>query len=154
MTIRFIMIEDRYVQILTDLFKKERLGVLATDMEGLPYTSLVAFAVTEDLEKLLFVTSKETRKYQNITNNPKVTILIDNRTNSPEDFHDAIAITAEGYVKEEPTQSDELKSIFIEKHPYLSEFVQSPANQVLVIKIKRYHYVNRFQNVRILELKK
>jgi len=51
---------------LRDLLMKQRFGVVATHSNGKPYTSLVAFAATDDLRDLIFVTSNETRKFKNI----------------------------------------------------------------------------------------
>jgi hypothetical protein len=46
------------------LNKKQRQAVLATDADGQPYTSLVAFALTPDLEGLLFATPKKNEQVQ------------------------------------------------------------------------------------------
>ena len=52
-------IEDQVGSIMA----AELLAVLATKAPDYPYTNLVAFAATEDLKKLLFVTTRSTRKY-------------------------------------------------------------------------------------------
>ena len=49
--------------ILDSLLRTELFAVLATKAPEYPYTNLVAFAATEDLKKLLFVTTRSTRKY-------------------------------------------------------------------------------------------
>ncbi|MEI6153894.1 MAG: pyridoxamine 5'-phosphate oxidase family protein, partial [Deltaproteobacteria bacterium] len=64
---------------LNELNRTEFFAVLATDSNGHPYTSLVAYAITPDLKKVLFATPKGTRKYKNILNSEHVALLIDNR---------------------------------------------------------------------------
>ena len=56
-----------------------RFAVLATDSNGSPYTNLVGFLMSRDLKNLYFFTSKNTRKYRNIMNNPDVCLLVDTR---------------------------------------------------------------------------
>ena len=85
---------------LKKLFKKQRLAVLATHKNGQPYSSLVAFAVTEDLKHIIFATSRSTRKYEHFSSDGRVALLIDNRTNKVADFHSAIAVTAVGTAME------------------------------------------------------
>jgi len=60
--------------------KGERFAVLATDDKGQPYTSLISYAVTPDLSKVIFATPKKTQKYRNILQARDVALLIDNRS--------------------------------------------------------------------------
>jgi hypothetical protein len=46
-----------------------------------PYASLMAFAATDDLKRLLFATERNTRKYANLVSNPRAALLVDNRSN-------------------------------------------------------------------------
>jgi len=79
---------------LRELFSSQSLAVLATQDRGEPYGNLVAFAATEDLKHLLFATTRATRKYNNLTKNPRIAMVIDNRSNREEDFQRAMAATA------------------------------------------------------------
>jgi len=144
--------KENFKKIITDLLTNQKLGVLATDLEGLPYTSLIAFSATEDLGKIIFSTLKDTRKFTNISKNPRVTLLIDNRSNKSTDFYHAIAVTAQGSVEEIEKPESKFKELYLNKHPYLDEFVNSPNCALLKIKVEKYHYVSRFQDVKILEL--
>lgn len=148
------MVKENYKIIISKLLKNQKLGVLATDLDGLPYTSLIAFAATEDLHNIVIATLKDTRKFSNISRKPRVTLLIDNRSNESNDFYNAIAIAAQGTVKELQKSESEYKTIYLRKHPYLEEFVNSPNCALLHILVEKYHYVSRFQDVRILELEK
>jgi len=74
---------------LTDLIKRhldsQLFAVLATQSEGQPYTNLIAFAKTDNLRSLIFVTSRNTRKYANTLASKRVAVLIDSRTNRSSD---------------------------------------------------------------------
>ncbi len=130
------------------LFAEQNLAVLATSDLGQPYTSLVAFAASEDLRQLLFVTGRATRKFDNLSREPRVSLLIDNRRNRGEDFREAMAVTAIGLAAEVPqTEHPALLSLFLEQHPLLTEFAEAPSCVLMRVTVQRYIQVSRFQNV-------
>jgi len=140
-------------QLIADLLNKQSLGVLATSAAGHPYTTLVGFAVTDDLREILFATHRSTRKFANLSGDERVSLLIDNRTNRAEDFRKAAALTAVGKAQEIGTdQQKELRALFLERHPMLKEFVNSPGCALCRIKVQRYSLVQRFQDVMELDL--
>ena len=55
-----------------ELFETQKLAVLSTQREGQPYTTLVAFAASSDLENLYFATTRATRKYANLSADSRV----------------------------------------------------------------------------------
>jgi nitroimidazol reductase NimA-like FMN-containing flavoprotein (pyridoxamine 5'-phosphate oxidase superfamily) len=139
---------------LKGLFDSQRLGVLATYGGGQPYSSLVAFAATNDLKHLVFATTRATRKYANLAAKERVAVLVDNRSNQDSDFHKAIAVTAMGRAEEvEASERDRFLKIYLGKHPYLKEFVVSPTCALLKISVDKYYIVSRFQNVMELHMK-
>lgn len=139
---------------LIKLFNFQQLAALATLDNNGPYINLVAFATTDDLKYILFSTSRSTKKYANISKNPDVTMLIDNRKNDESDFYDTIAVTAMGQVNQvNESEIDKLTNIFISKHPILSDFLKSQNNVFLKIKVKKYIIVSTFGQVNELNLK-
>ncbi|WP_448874317.1 pyridoxamine 5'-phosphate oxidase family protein [Desulfobulbus propionicus] len=138
---------------LIDLFAEQRLAVLATDSDSGPYTSLVAFAVTPDLSRLVFLTSHATQKFRNIESHPQVAMLIDNRANQPSDFALGLAVTALGTATE--TQGwarEELLRLLLKRHPDLGDFAAEPTTAVVTVTISRYIAVSRFQEVQVLDM--
>lgn len=77
-------------------FAAQRFAVLVTQSNGQPYCNLVAFAEADNLKNLIFVTSRDTRKYANIQASEKVAVLIDSRINQVSDLNSAVAATALG----------------------------------------------------------
>ena len=133
---------------LKDLFSSQRLAVLATQSKGQPYGNLVAFMATRDLKHLLFATTRTTRKYANISENPRIAMVIDNRSNRETDFHQAAAVTATGIVKEvERSEKRSLLKLYLSGHPYLKDFVSSPTCTLLRMNVETYYVVRQFQNV-------
>jgi len=143
------MKSKKYIEkALRKLFETQYLAVLATQSGGHPYTNLVAFASTDDLKQLLFVTGQSTRKYANMKSDSRVAMLIDNRSNTASDVAEAMAATATG--RTEDVLGDEreaLTRLYLAKHPHLEEFATSPSTALIRLHVERYYVVNRFQNV-------
>jgi heme iron utilization protein len=136
---------------LKDLFSSQKLAVLSTQSEGQPYASLVSFVATDDIQYLLFATGRDTRKYANLAADARAALLIDSRSNRDSDLQQAIAVTATGIVDEiQGPDRDPLVDLYLAKHPSLDEFVNSPSNAFLQLKVESYIIVRRFQNVIML----
>ena len=135
-------------EFLKDLFPSQRLAVLATQSERQPYGNLVAFVATDDLRHLLFATTRATRKYANISGNPRIAMVVDNRSNQEADFHRAAAVTATGVVEEAGgSEKEPLLRLYLSGHPYLKEFVSSPTCALLKMSVETYYVVRQFQHV-------
>jgi nitroimidazol reductase NimA-like FMN-containing flavoprotein (pyridoxamine 5'-phosphate oxidase superfamily) len=133
---------------LKQLLKSSKLAVLATHKNGQPYCSLVAFSHTRDLKYIIFATCRSTRKYENLSADKRVSMLVDSRTNREADFHKAEAVTITGKATEVSKQiRNKYLRIYLRKHPELKGFVCSPNCALLRIKVDRYYLVSRFQEV-------
>jgi general stress protein 26 len=139
---------------LRTIFDEQMLGVLATSMDTTdpPYINLVAFVHTPDLKNLIFATNRDTKKFSNIRNNPKISMLVDNRGNNPADFKNAVAVSVFGFAEEITSDQDQFLALYLSKHPYLENFVQSPKCALLKFKVEEYYYVSQFQNKARLKL--
>jgi nitroimidazol reductase NimA-like FMN-containing flavoprotein (pyridoxamine 5'-phosphate oxidase superfamily) len=133
---------------LKSLLASQRLGVLATQDKWQAYTSLVSFTSSGDLKNLFFATTRATRKYANLTADPRVSMMIDNRSNMPSDFQKAKAVTAAGRAEEvADSERQTLLTTYIVRHPHLEDFVSAPSCAFLKIRVDTYYLVTRFQNV-------
>jgi nitroimidazol reductase NimA-like FMN-containing flavoprotein (pyridoxamine 5'-phosphate oxidase superfamily) len=136
-------------EIIQNLLHSQRLAVLSTQMSGRPYSNLVAFAATADLQDILIATTRATRKYANVTEEPRVSLLIDDRSNEETDFGETSAVTVLGTAAEVQGQKrEQYLQIYLKKHPYLSEFVNAPTCALIRVKVERFIMVTRFQEVR------
>jgi putative heme iron utilization protein len=137
-----------HMQILRQLLETQLLGVLGTQHEGEPYTSLVGFVATPDLKQLLFATGRSTRKLANLSADSRAAMLVDNRGNRASDFTEASAATAVGVVEEIGVEERaEFEELFLAKHPHLESFVRSPSCVSLRLRVSVYMVVTRFQHV-------
>jgi nitroimidazol reductase NimA-like FMN-containing flavoprotein (pyridoxamine 5'-phosphate oxidase superfamily) len=135
-------------EILNTLLTTQRLAVVATVMRGRPYTSLVAFAASEDLRRVVFCTTRATTKYRNLSEEPNVSVLIDSRTHSVEDFATGAAVTAIGKAAELPASvAGPTVERFLRKHSHLEAFVRSPSTALCSVEVEKYYLVTRFQHV-------
>ena len=136
-------------EIVQNLLNSQRLAVLSTQMFGQPYSNLIAFAATEDMKNIFFATSRATRKYANLKTEPRVSLLIDNRSNQETDFGEASAVTVLGTTEEVlgPDRESYLP-LYLKKHPYLAEFVTAPTCALIKVKVEKYIMVTQFQEVR------
>ncbi len=124
-------------KVCGDLFDQQGLAVLSTQCDGQPYSNLVAFAVTENLNHLIFATKRNTRKYSNLRNNPRVALLMDNRRNLASDFNEATAITVMGEARELDSNQDEI-DIYLAKHPNLQNFATQPDCAIFKVTIDNF----------------
>lgn len=144
---------DALERRVSALLAGQDLGVLATCGQGQPYASLVAFAATPDLGRLLFATARRTRKFANIEAEPRVSLLVDSRTHRQADFREAAAVTATGRAREvEDSARGELLSLYVGKHPHLGDFARDPGCALVAIRVDAYFLVRRFQEVDVLSM--
>lgn len=130
------------------LFASQAFAVLSTQQDNQPYASLVAFTATDILDQILFLTPKTTRKYKNLTSNPKVAVLINNHQNNPDDIYKATCVTVTGTaVTVDDHQKDKLLNLFTDRHPNLKEFSTDPTTALVCVHVDTFFVVSQFQNV-------
>ena len=125
-------------QLLKEVVDTQYFSVLNTVGEGQPYSNLVAFAITEDLKSLVFITERNTRKYRNIKANNSVSLLIDNRTNQSSDIIQAAAITVIGKAIDKSNKKGNLRAIFLKRHPQLQQFADNPNSALILVTVSEY----------------
>lgn len=139
---------------LQKLFQEQRLAVLSTHNQGQPYSSLVAFSASHDLTRIYFATNRGTRKYANLQKERRVSMLVDNRSNSTADFREAMAVTVTGRARDmKESEKAILIKDYLAKHPYLDEFIASPTCAFIEVEVETYYAVHRFQSVVELHMK-
>jgi nitroimidazol reductase NimA-like FMN-containing flavoprotein (pyridoxamine 5'-phosphate oxidase superfamily) len=144
------MTAEQQKKQLHELFTKQRFAVIATQASNEPYTSLVAFSSTEDLSYLIFATLRQTRKYENIRKNAKISMLIDNRENLSSDIKNAIAVTVVGNATEIKEKQQYFLDIHFRKHPYLREFLKNENCVLVGLSIEKIIIVTDFQQLTFL----
>ena len=125
--------------IVGRLLATQELAVLSTHANGQSYGNLVAFASTGDLGHLVFATCRATSKFRRLLAEPKVSLLVDNRSSGEADFQEGIAVTALGETRiaDGPARAS-LVEFYLSRHPSLSTFVEEPDCVLLCVEVERY----------------
>jgi general stress protein 26 len=137
------------IERLLVLGRSELHAVLATTTGGVPHTALIAYSLTPDLSGLLFATPTKTTKYKNIMKNPKVSVLIDARTNTSTGYVDAeaIRITGTAAVLRKGSLRNELARGFLLRHSTMADFLDAPGVAFVLVEIRECTHVDKFQCV-------
>jgi nitroimidazol reductase NimA-like FMN-containing flavoprotein (pyridoxamine 5'-phosphate oxidase superfamily) len=136
---------SRIRQLLAD----QPYAILCTQSQSEPYASLVAFAASKNLKKLVFSTPVATRKYRLLTECEHVALLIDSRSASPADVMriEAVTVTGSARVVAPGTEFDSLASLLTTRHPQLAAFVRAQSSALVCVEVDRYFHVCHFQEV-------
>jgi nitroimidazol reductase NimA-like FMN-containing flavoprotein (pyridoxamine 5'-phosphate oxidase superfamily) len=139
---------------LTNLFDSQLIAVLGTSSDDDPYTCLVGFMFSSDLKNLFFATMRNRLKYRHISSNPRVSLIIDDRKNSPADFSHATSVTVVGTAKdtEEPERT-KLAEMLVERHPFLTDFVKDSNCAIMKVGIEKMYIVGEFESVQKIRMK-
>jgi len=133
---------------IENIFKISRFAVLATEGEGQPHASLIAVTPMEGYRKLIFATYRNTRKYQNLTYNGKVAVLVESIDVNSSGLKESFVLTAFGQV--EDIEAHEKNMVFeahLERHPGLLSFIQSEDCSLVRIKVDTYQVVRGIDDV-------
>lgn len=135
------------------VLESQSVAVLSTKGEEYPHACLVAFAFSTDLTSIAFATSRTSRKYDNIQQDGRASMLVDTRVNEEDDFHLASVVSAQGTIEElTGTKLGHMEELFLERHPYLEGFLRARTTVLMGMKVTSYALVSRFQNVLVLEM--
>jgi len=145
--------DESFRQLLRELLGGQKLAVLSTHHGGQPYASLVAFAFSDDLGSLYFVTPRTTRKFRNLQRDCRMALLITSSTNKETDFHEAMAVTVVGSAGEiQGPDKEAALDHYIARHPYLEDFARSPSCAFVRVCVHTYILVKNLQHVMELHL--
>ncbi|MBI9076714.1 MAG: pyridoxamine 5'-phosphate oxidase family protein [Desulfatibacillum sp.] len=109
-----------------DILARENMCVLATEYEGKPHCSLMAYMFDRQGRALVMVTGKKSAKYRNMKANPNVCLMVDTRTSAAQSEREHIqALTVSGVCEpQDPRDLLELKRSFLVTHPRLKELLE------------------------------
>ena len=124
-------------------------AVLATENAGQPHTSLIAITPLDEGQRLVFATYRNTRKFTNLMQNKRVSVLMDGRARDGACGADTgFILSAVGRVQEinAATQS-QLLHAHLQKHPDMAAFMQAPDCVLLEVVVEAYQMVRGIDDV-------
>ena len=131
------------------VLERSRLAVLATQHNGQPHASLIAFTALEGLRFIAFATYRDTLKYKSIREDRRLAILIEDREGEARRSDRRIVITAVGEAIETPEKERQAYLMtHLARHPDLEKFLCSPDCEFVRVAIRAYQVVNDINDAR------
>ncbi len=131
------------------VLERNRFGVLATQRNGQPHASLIAFTPLAGLRFLTFATYRDTLKYESIREDPRVAILIEDREGDVLRSGRRLVLTAVGLVIKTPDKDREADiAQHLARHLDLKSFLSSPGCELVRVAVHSYQVVTGIDDVR------
>jgi len=134
------------------LVKEKSMCVLATIAGAKPYCSLMAYVADESCEEIYMVTHRKTQKYQNLLDNPAVSLLIDTREKTPRTQTQALTVEGTFQSIADETKKIMIKEMFLKIHPHLKDFSDHPDAELICIKINAFLFLNGLTDAHYVRL--
>ena len=143
------MNENKKLDICYSLISKNNILVLATQGNDGVHTSLMAYASSSDCREIYMVSSRNSRKCENISLFPQVSLLIDDRDHKIRDRrHEIKALTIKGIylpVQDKAEEKNILNHIS-ESVPQIAAAFSGPENMVIRIKAESFQLLDGPEN--------
>jgi len=142
--------EEDIAAIIKRLVDGQPFCVLCTQGRGRPCGFLMAYAASDDLATAVFVTPRDTGKYRHLLECEHVALLIDNRSQFPDEPMKIEAATATGRAApvDETADFERWADLLARRHPYLADAVGSPSHALFRVHVADYCHVCRLREVR------
>ncbi len=134
---------------IRSVLERNRYAVLATQLNGQPHASLMAFTPLEGLRYLAFATYRETIKYESIREDPRVAILIEDKEANAKHPDRRLVLTAAGEAIKTPEEDRQAHILtHLARHPDLERFLSSPDCEFIRVAIHAYQVVGNIDDVK------
>jgi len=131
------------------LLAGRKFAVLATQSDGQPHASLIAFTPVDDIKSLVFATYRKTRKYKSMIKDGRAALLVGSGIEPYEQQRAGLIVTAHGNVSDAISNSRQsMLMSHIQRHPEFEEFFSSPECALIVMEISNYQIVTSTDEVR------
>lgn len=125
-----------------------RFAVLATQRDGQPHASLVAYTPVGGICCLAFATYRSTLKFRSLIESGRVAVLIDVRDPAEQAGGARVVLTAHGEASEASQQERAaLTESLLARHPALDGFVRSDGCALVCVSVLIYEVVTGIDDV-------
>jgi nitroimidazol reductase NimA-like FMN-containing flavoprotein (pyridoxamine 5'-phosphate oxidase superfamily) len=133
---------------IQSVLDSSQFAILATQYEGQPHASLMAFTPLDGLRHLIVATYRATRKYRNLLKDGRVAMLIDSSNVLDSAKHRSLVVTAHGVASEVPScDRKAAEQAHLARHTGLSVFLASPDCALLRVTVTAYEVVGGTDDV-------
>jgi nitroimidazol reductase NimA-like FMN-containing flavoprotein (pyridoxamine 5'-phosphate oxidase superfamily) len=118
--------------------------VLATSSQNRPHCSLMVYATNAPCDEIYLMTLKDSRKYQNMCENPAVSLLIDTRRDISNSEHaKTMALTLSGRFQKivGGAEREQVRRELFQRHPGLKDFFEKPEREPVKIIIESFLFL-------------
>ena len=129
------------LETIKRLVRERDICVLATVSGAMPHCSLMSYVNDADCREIYMVTHRDTTKYNNLEQNPLVSLLIDTREgHTGASRQETLALTVDGLYRPitEEVQRTSVRAMLLERHPHLKVFLDQPDAVLLRIQITSF----------------
>jgi general stress protein 26 len=84
------------------------------------------------------VTHKNTTKFNNLQNNPSVSLLIDSRETQPRSNAQALTIDGVFTALTDENKKQNIRSRMLKSFPHMKDFIHHPESEIIRIKINSF----------------
>lgn len=141
------MMHENEIQIQRVL-NTRRFAILATQSDGQPHASLMAFTPMDGIRHLIVATYRDTLKYRNLLKESRVAVLIDSRSESDSAAPENIVLTLHGTATEvSSADRPAAEQAHLARHPDLGVFLSSPECVLFCVTVKNYEVVGGIEDV-------
>jgi nitroimidazol reductase NimA-like FMN-containing flavoprotein (pyridoxamine 5'-phosphate oxidase superfamily) len=122
------------------MLKEKDLCVLATASGNRPHCSLMAYVTAADGREIYMVTLRDTKKYQNLTRNPAVSLLIDTREDDAGSQRSrAKALTVNGKFQTVDREKQvRIRARILKRHPHLQDIFAKNQAEIFAVRIESF----------------
>lgn len=122
------------------MLKAKDICVLATVSETRPHCSLMAYVTAADGREIYMVTLRHTKKYQNLMQNPAVSLLIDTREDDagPQRSR-AKALTVNGkFQMVDRKKQARIRARILRRHPHLQGIFAKKEAEIFAVRVESF----------------
>jgi len=131
-----------YIRAIEVVLNTSGFGVLATEGNGQPHTSLIAITPFGNLKQIIFATYRNTLKYRNLSNNNKVAVFIEGGYFNMKGLKDNVFLTIIGHTEEISVVGNEAPYLaHLKRHPEMEAFMASPDCVLIRVIAQSYQVV-------------
>lgn len=131
-----------YIRAIEVVLNTSGFGVLATEGNGQPHTSLIAITPFGNLKQIIFATYRNTLKYRNLSNNNKVAVFIEGGYFNMKGLKDNVFLTIIGHIEEISVAGNEAPYLaHLKRHPEMEAFMASPDCVLIRVIAQSYQVV-------------
>jgi nitroimidazol reductase NimA-like FMN-containing flavoprotein (pyridoxamine 5'-phosphate oxidase superfamily) len=137
------------MELMKKLLRENHLCVLATCANDVPHCSLMTYATNAAADRVYLMTRRDSRKYANLSINPRVSLLVDTRgACNAAHVEDLKALTVAGEVTlvVDKAERQTVIEMLVINHPQLHDLAQQPDTELLAVTVKSFLLLDGVQN--------